>query len=75
MAVQNLPAIAARLLDGGRPADTPVAIVADGSMPTQRAVYSTLATVGEDVVREEVRPPAIVVIGGVVAVANPDRYA
>jgi uroporphyrin-III C-methyltransferase/precorrin-2 dehydrogenase/sirohydrochlorin ferrochelatase len=30
--------------------------------------------VGADVEREAVRPPAIVVIGPVVAVAHPDRY-
>jgi uroporphyrin-III C-methyltransferase/precorrin-2 dehydrogenase/sirohydrochlorin ferrochelatase len=75
MAVHNLGAIAARLVAGGRPADTPVAVIADGSMPTERSVFSTLAEVAEDVEREQVRPPAIVVVGGVVAVANPSRYA
>jgi uroporphyrin-III C-methyltransferase / precorrin-2 dehydrogenase / sirohydrochlorin ferrochelatase len=74
MAVQNLPAIAARLRAGGRPADTPVAVVSEGTMPGERTVLSTLASVAEDVEREGVRPPAIVVIGGVVAVAHPERY-
>jgi uroporphyrin-III C-methyltransferase/precorrin-2 dehydrogenase/sirohydrochlorin ferrochelatase len=74
MAVQNLPAIAGRLVELGRPGSTPVAVVADGSMPTQRTVWSTLAEVAGDLEREQVRPPAIVVIGGVVAVANPSRY-
>ena len=75
MAVQNLPHIAAALLDGGRDAATPVAIVSEGTMPGERVVLSTLGAVGEDVVRREVRPPAIVVVGDVVAVANPERYA
>jgi uroporphyrin-III C-methyltransferase/precorrin-2 dehydrogenase/sirohydrochlorin ferrochelatase len=74
MAVENLPAIAERLVLGGRPATTPVAVVADGSMPTQRTVWSTLAEVADDLRREAVRPPAIVVVGDVVAVANPERY-
>jgi uroporphyrin-III C-methyltransferase / precorrin-2 dehydrogenase / sirohydrochlorin ferrochelatase len=74
MAVQNLPAIAERLVSGGRPPETPVAVVAEGTMPGERTVLSTLATVAEDVVREDVRPPAIVVVGEVVAVANPERY-
>lgn len=74
MAVQNLPEIAARLVAEGRPEETPVAVVCDGSMPTQRTVWSTLGEVADDLVRENVRPPAIVVVGGVVAVANPDRY-
>ena len=75
MAVQNLPAIAARLVAAGRPSSTPVAVVADGSMPTERTVWSTLAQIAEDLETQFIRPPAIVVVGEVVAVANPQRYA
>ncbi|WP_121251416.1 uroporphyrinogen-III C-methyltransferase [Nocardioides ferulae] len=74
MAVQNAPAIAAALVDGGRPADTPVAVVCDGTMATQRTVLSTLGTLAADLEREAVKPPAIIVVGGVVAVAHPDHY-
>jgi uroporphyrin-III C-methyltransferase/precorrin-2 dehydrogenase/sirohydrochlorin ferrochelatase len=70
MAVKNLPAIAARLVAGGRPPGTPVAIVSEGTMPGERTLVSTLATVEDDMHREQVRPPAIVVIGEVVAVAK-----
>jgi uroporphyrin-III C-methyltransferase/precorrin-2 dehydrogenase/sirohydrochlorin ferrochelatase len=75
MAVQNLPAIATALVDGGRSPETPVAIVSEGTMPGERTLLTTLATVGAAVESERVRPPAIVVIGDVVAVANPDTYA
>lgn len=75
MAVQNLPVIAERLVAGGRKHDTPVAVIAEGTMPGERTVLSTLGEVSEDIVRELVRPPAVVVIGDVVAVANPDRYS
>ncbi|MGH3364948.1 MAG: uroporphyrinogen-III C-methyltransferase [Nocardioidaceae bacterium] len=74
MAVQNLPAIADRLVAGGRAPSTPVAVVAEGTMPGERTVLSTLETVAADVEREDVRPPAIVVVGDVVAVGNPERY-
>ena len=74
MAVENLPAIAARLTSAGRSPRTPVAVVCEGTMPGERTVLSTLAEVAEDIEREQVRPPAIVVVGDVVAVANPDRY-
>jgi uroporphyrin-III C-methyltransferase/precorrin-2 dehydrogenase/sirohydrochlorin ferrochelatase len=74
MAVQNLPAIAARLVAGGRNETTPVAVVSEGTMPGERTLLSTLAAVAEDMERERVRPPAIVVVGDVVAVARPDRY-
>ena len=75
MAVQNLPVIAARLVAAGRDAGTPVAVVADGSMPTQRTVWSTLRDVAADLGGSGLRPPAVVVVGGVVAVATPERYA
>ena len=71
MAVQNLPAIADRLVADGRPGATPVAIVSEGTMPGERTVISTLASVSEDMAREGVRPPAIVVVGDVVSVAHP----
>jgi uroporphyrin-III C-methyltransferase/precorrin-2 dehydrogenase/sirohydrochlorin ferrochelatase len=74
MAVHNLPLIAERLVGAGRAADTPVAVVSEGTMPGERTLLSTLATVHEDMTRESVRPPAIVVVGDVVAVANPARY-
>jgi uroporphyrin-III C-methyltransferase/precorrin-2 dehydrogenase/sirohydrochlorin ferrochelatase len=71
MAVQNLPLIAARLVKGGRPTTTPVAIVSEGTMPGERTLISTLDSVAEDMAAADVRPPAIVVIGDVVAVARP----
>jgi len=74
MAVQNLPLIAARLMSGGRDVKTPVAIISEGTMPGERTLLSTLGDVEADMTREAVRPPAIVVVGEVVAVANPDRY-
>src|SRR6478735_1984162 len=59
MAVQNLPLIAATLLEEGRPATTPVAIVSEGTMPGERTVISTLGTVADDMAEADVRPPAI----------------
>jgi uroporphyrin-III C-methyltransferase/precorrin-2 dehydrogenase/sirohydrochlorin ferrochelatase len=44
-------------------------------MPGERTLLSTLGEVEADMVRAEVRPPAIVVVGDVVAVAKPERYA
>lgn len=70
MAVQNAPAIATALLAGGRPADTPVAIVCEGTMPAAREVVGTLGSLGSIIAAGEVRPPAIIVIGPVVGVAR-----
>ncbi|MBB5935669.1 uroporphyrinogen-III C-methyltransferase [Streptomyces zagrosensis] len=68
MAVEKIGAIAAALVAHGRPADTPVAIVQEGTMAAQRRVDATLGTVGERAKAEGVRPPAVIVIGNVVAV-------
>jgi uroporphyrin-III C-methyltransferase/precorrin-2 dehydrogenase/sirohydrochlorin ferrochelatase len=74
MAVQNLAAIAERLVKSGRDPGTPVAVISEGTMPGERTVLSTLDEVAADVEREQLRPPAIVVVGDVVAVAHPERY-
>ncbi|GAA4745187.1 uroporphyrinogen-III C-methyltransferase [Nocardioides endophyticus] len=74
MAVENAPAIAAALVDGGRPAATPVAVVCDGTMPGERTVLATLGTLADELAAHDVRPPAIIVIGEVVAVAHPAAF-
>lgn len=65
MAVENAGRIARALLDGGRPADQPVAIICDGSMPTQRVLRTTLGELDGFMHANGVRPPAIIVIGDV----------
>ena len=74
MAVDNAPAIAEVLLAGGRDAATPVAVIVDGTMPTERTVLSTLGTLAADLAAHRVVPPAIIVVGEVVAVARPAHY-
>lgn len=74
MAVEHAPQIAEALLDGGRDPATPVAVISDGTMPGERTVLSTLAELTRDLIDQDVRPPAIIVVGGVVAVAHPQRY-
>ncbi len=75
MGVENAPHIAAALISGGRPETTPVAVVCDGTMPTQRTVLATLATLADRLTEEDVKPPAIIVVGDVVAVAHPDAFS
>ncbi len=69
MAVERLGAVAGELLRYGRSPDTPVSVIADGTLPTQRTINSTLEHVESRVAQEGVRPPAIVVVGDVVNVA------
>ena len=68
MAVGHLPAICATLVAGGRSPATPVAVVADATMPQQTTVVTTLERAPVDAA--EVRAPAVVVIGEVVALRH-----
>jgi uroporphyrin-III C-methyltransferase len=66
MGVKNLPFIVEAMVKGGRKAATPIAIIERGLQEDQRVVTGTLADIVEKAAREKVRPPAIIVIGGVV---------
>ena len=75
MAVENAPLIAEVLLRGGATRRTPVAVVCDGTMPTERTVLTTLGDLAADLAdARRCTRPAIIVIGEVVAVAHPERY-
>ncbi len=74
MAVDHAGAIARALVEHGRSPATPVAVVADGTLPDERTVLARLGTLGEQIAAAGVRPPAIIVIGDVVAVARPDAF-
>jgi uroporphyrin-III C-methyltransferase/precorrin-2 dehydrogenase/sirohydrochlorin ferrochelatase len=70
MAVDKLPAITAALVAGGRDAATPAAIVQEGSTAGQRVVRATLGDLAAAARAAGIRPPAIAVIGDVVAVGQ-----
>lgn len=74
MAVENAPKIADALVAGGRKPGTPVAVVCDGTMPTERTVLATLGTLGATIADERIQPPAIIVVGEVVRVAFPEAF-
>ncbi|MFG1951002.1 uroporphyrinogen-III C-methyltransferase [Micromonospora sp. NPDC048830] len=71
MGLKNLAAIAATLVAHGRPADTPAAVVQEGTTGGQLVLRSTLGAVAADVVAAGLRPPAVVVVGDVVDVLSP----
>ncbi|MFJ8586988.1 uroporphyrinogen-III C-methyltransferase [Streptomyces sp. NPDC093595] len=66
MGVDKIGAIARALVAYGKSPDTPLALVQEGTTAAQRRVDATLATVAERVAAEDVRPPAVIVIGDVV---------
>ncbi|MGZ0245111.1 MAG: uroporphyrinogen-III C-methyltransferase [Alphaproteobacteria bacterium] len=66
MAIKHLGTIRRRLMEGGRFADEPVAVVSRASQPDERVLETTLGMCVEDVAAQKIEPPAIVVIGEVV---------
>jgi uroporphyrinogen III methyltransferase/synthase len=67
MGVRTLPMLTARLIEAGRPAGQPAAVVARGTLPDQQTVLGTLATIADDAASAGVAAPAITVIGDVAA--------
>ncbi len=65
MGAGRIAVIAQRLVDGGRPADTPVAAVRNGTRPDQHTVRTTLAALASAEV--VIKPPSAIVVGPVAA--------
>ena len=65
MGVKRLADNAAALIEAGRDPDEPAAAIERGTMPGQRAVEATLGTIAEAVAREQVKAPALIVVGEV----------
>jgi len=65
MAVERIELFAEILRKGGRPAETPVLVVQQGTTAGERVLRATLADVAEEIRDQGIRPPAIIVIGPV----------
>jgi uroporphyrinogen III methyltransferase/synthase len=70
MGIGNLPIIAQRLMQHGRAATTPVAIIRWGSTPMQQTLTGTLADIAEKVQQAGLESPAVIVIGEVVKLSQ-----
>lgn len=66
MGVGALPAICSQLIAHGLPADTPAAVVENATLPHERCLAATLATLPAMAVAEKVQPPALIMVGQVV---------
>ncbi len=67
MGAARLAAVADALVAHGRDASTPAAVVERGTLPGQRTVRGTLGTIAVRAAAEDVRAPATLVVGDVVA--------
>ena len=66
MGMRNLEGLVEKIIDGGLSPETPAAVVADGTLPSQRVVEAPLNQLAERVRAEGLGAPAVVVIGNVV---------
>ena len=70
MGVSTLPQVSAALIAAGMSATTPAAVIEQGTLPRQRSVRAPLAELAAAAKRAGIKPPAIFVIGQVVAHAE-----
>ena len=70
MSVRNLGAIAERLIAGGLAADTPAAAISRAATPGQTLLVGTLASLPDLLRRGPLPTPALIVIGGIVAMRD-----
>jgi len=66
MGINSLPMISAELIAHGRSASTPAAIIRNGTRSDQQVLRGTLASLPELVVKNNIKPPALIVLGKVV---------
>ena len=74
MGTAQLEEIAGRLMAHGRAADTPAAVIEWGTLPRQRTVSGTLATIGEKAQTARIEAPAITVVGEVARLRDELRW-
>jgi len=63
MGAGNLDSIVKRLVAGGKPKDTPVAVIRWGTTPKQKTVVGTLKNIVKLSRKNRISPPAIIVVG------------
>ena len=67
MGLTHMEATVADLMAGGLGKETPAALVENATLPAERTVTATLGTLVEAAAREKVVSPALIVVGGTVA--------
>ena len=67
MGLAHVKSIAAGLMKAGRRADTPAAVISNGTLAAQRKCIGTLVDIGEKIEKAKLTSPAIIVVGDVVS--------
>lgn len=67
MGVGNLGLISKRLVEAGKPKNTPVAVIRWGTTSRQKTVIGNLGNIAEVARKNKISPPSIIVVGEVVS--------
>ncbi|WP_416884839.1 siroheme synthase CysG [Marinospirillum sp.] len=67
MGLHTLELIVAGLLEQGKPADTPIALISKGSTPEQKVLVGSLETIVAQQAHAQVEAPAMIIVGEVVS--------
>jgi uroporphyrin-III C-methyltransferase/precorrin-2 dehydrogenase/sirohydrochlorin ferrochelatase len=67
MGLVGLPEICRQLVSHGRHADTPVALIQQGTLPSQKVIVGTLSTIVSRCASEVLEPPTLTIVGEVVS--------
>ncbi|GMA48758.1 hypothetical protein GCM10025857_01150 [Alicyclobacillus contaminans] len=70
MGLGRLETIVEQLIRHGRSATTPAAVIQEATTPRQRVVAGTLSDIAERVRAAAIEPPALIVVGQVVAIRD-----
>jgi uroporphyrin-III C-methyltransferase len=70
MVARNLRIVAGRLLDAGRAASTPAALIHAAYWHDERVVIGTLGSIADEAERADIGPPATLVVGEVVGLRD-----
>ena len=65
MGIESLEAIVAKLVEGGLDPNKPVAIIQQGTTKNQKSILGKLSNIVDEAEKNNVKPPAVVVIGEV----------
>lgn len=74
MGMQNIAGIRTKLTKYGRSGRTPVAVIKDGTKTSQITIVGTLDDIVEKVKEHQIGPPAVIVVGNVVGLAEKLRW-
>ncbi len=74
MGMRKLDSLTQLLIENGRPADTPVAVVQWASLPKQRTVVGTLADIHQRASKAGIGLPALTIVGDVVRLREKLRW-